>query len=841
MKRLFIVCLVLIAFFSINSVFSENFTDLNEKIDESDTVTLNDDIILNQNTSNEENAFKEGISINDRQISIDANNHTILAKDSNLNQVRLFNITNSNVTISNAVISSASFNGAGGAIILDVNSTLILRNVTFKDCSAVGIYGEGGAIYSSGTIFIYDCTFESNYASGAGGAIFSLAQNSTISSSSFINNSAKWYGGAIHSCSNLFLDSSIFDSNSAYSGGAFHYAVSGLSLNYTNRDAILNSSVFRNNKADFGGAISSASLRKMILSDSSFASNQALKGGVIYKCGMTETYICDCSFENNTAEIGALFFDDSYESPFEDDHISFIALSDCFLKNNIASDKASVFYGRSSNFWANNTEFYENSNMEIINGLGNITILNCVISNYHDDFITQFISGNIIFINNTFPVNEIDFDKMRDISGDTNLVVDEDYDGTITDYNDYRYKEISYTPIRDIESECCSVYVRLNSTDYALSQRRDGHTENFTVYVDKTDDCIREFKAISEYFFLSKVYTNGWVIGCGGWEESSENEKVEAIASDMALNGKIDEEALKLIMDAKKVSGVGHLLIVAPDGTYGNVVTFKGSDIFKMGVLNDGDYIVSPNGVDNWRQGHIDNISDVVWENINQSAHDEYGAKRHCILVHHVQLDDDGFSDAVHVSNEDGSFVNATNYLYADSFWFNEEFTHFSEIPLILDNKYLGTYYYFNKTIFSEDAAVQYNGDYAFKAKFINRDGDPLVNTTVQVIVNGKTREYVTDSEGFIEIIFHNLTENQTIALTNPVTGDTVENTITVLPGKVPHDDPVKIISSENNTQKDKIEHSKTDLSVYETANPIMALMIVLIALGCGQLRRFGK
>ena len=51
----------------------------------------------------------------------------------------------------------------------------------------------------------------------------------------------------------------------------------------------------------------------------------------------------------------------------------------------------------------------------------------------------------------------------------------------------------------------------------------------------------------------------------------------------------------------------------------------------------------------------------------------------------------------------------------------------------------------------------------------------------------------------------------------------------------------IKVLQNENNTQKDKIEHLKTGLSVYETANPIMALFVVLIALGFSQLRRFGK
>ena len=51
----------------------------------------------------------------------------------------------------------------------------------------------------------------------------------------------------------------------------------------------------------------------------------------------------------------------------------------------------------------------------------------------------------------------------------------------------------------------------------------------------------------------------------------------------------------------------------------------------------------------------------------------------------------------------------------------------------------------------------------------------------------------------------------------------------------------IKVLPSENNSQENKIEHLKTGLGVYETANPIMALVVVLIALGFGQLRRFRK
>lgn len=187
MKSKILFCLLFfIIFISFNSVFAENFTYLNQEIDNNDYILLNKDIVLNQNTSDEDEIYSQGISINNRNISIDGNNHTICAKDSDGNQIKLFDIKNSTVFLSNMLITSAYFNGAGGVISLDNNSNLILNNISFKDNSAGGIYGEGGAIYSWGNLFVYDSLFENNYASGAGGAICSMNSSCSIFSQNLL-------------------------------------------------------------------------------------------------------------------------------------------------------------------------------------------------------------------------------------------------------------------------------------------------------------------------------------------------------------------------------------------------------------------------------------------------------------------------------------------------------------------------------------------------------------------------------------------------------------------------------------------------------------------------------
>ena len=775
-KILFICLLSFAVIFTFNSVCAENFTDLNQEIDNNDFIDLNQDIVLNQNTSNEEEIFSQGISIDNRQILVEGNNHTICAKDSCGNQVKLFNIINSNVTLSNIIITSANFNGTGGVISIDKYSNLTLRNVTFKDNSAGGIYGEGGVVYSYGTLHIYDSIFENNYASGAGGAIYSTTSNCFVHNSKFINNTAVWYGGAIYSNGILEVTDSLLDINKAYSGAALHLTVSQDSWNF-DEYAFLFNSTFTNNVADFGAVISSSSIKYIFTVNCNFIKNHAYKGGVLYKNGVSKSFIDNSLIENNSAEIGAVFYDASFEMGFYDDYsdrtlFSVINASNTIFRNNFASDKASVFYGKSSNFWVNQSLFYNNSNYVIGNGRGNITVLNSIISNYESDFVTQFLGGNLILQNNTWGVNNPDFDFNK-----TNIDLKLD----IFKINDSNIVNVQNTS-NLAEFGCCSVYLRLNQNDYVISHRRDSRTLNTTVYIDKDQDFIREYKAILSYFFLSKVYTNGWVIGSGGWENAGENEKIEAIASDMVKNENINQEALDLILKTSYISSVGHLLIVAPNGTYGNVITHSGNDIVKMGVLGDGDYIISPNGPDYRREGHLDNITDVVDANIYLSANDWYGVSRHNIVVHHINLNENGFADSVYVSNDDGRFVNRSDGGICDEYWFKEELTQDNEVPLILDKKYLGTYYLLNKTIISENVSKIYGSDYDYSVQLFNSDGDFLDNVVVNITVNGKTNEYVTDKQGVIVIHFSDLFNSQIISITNPLSGEVAANTITVLP-----------------------------------------------------------
>ena len=55
-------------------------------------------------------------------------------------------------------------------------------------------------------------------------------------------------------------------------------------------------------------------------------------------------------------------------------------------------------------------------------------------------------------------------------------------------------------------------------------------------------------------------------------------------------------------------------------------------------------------------------------------------------------------------------------------------------------------------------------------------------NIAINITINGKTKEYVTDNEGIVTISFTNLVSSQIISLSNPSSGEEAINNITVLP-----------------------------------------------------------
>ena len=162
--------------------------------------------------------------------------------NTNLKQSAIYiNQTASNVVIDNLKITGGCDQWGGGIYVYYAHKTVI-RNCLFKDNSADGMYGYGGAIFLwAENCHIDNCTFYNNHCTDYGGAIYANRQNNKITNCIFMYNYISnelidiedqegWRGGgAIYSdCQSLRIDNCTFIENYAREsfGGALRLAAS---------------------------------------------------------------------------------------------------------------------------------------------------------------------------------------------------------------------------------------------------------------------------------------------------------------------------------------------------------------------------------------------------------------------------------------------------------------------------------------------------------------------------------------------------------------------------------------------------------------------------------------
>ena len=326
---------------------SKSFTQLKEEIElASDTLTLDSNYKM---TANEENSFKNGISIF-KNINIDGNGFTI---DAN-NLKMIFKIGNRfsvslSITISNCNLVNCAFYNYGSDSSLTVNncnfinsldyaiynagsdsslsisncnlvnskisnsdSSLTVNNCNFingsiessdsslivRNCNFVNsrIYNGG---YDS-SLIVRNCSFINNTANNGAGAIYNTESGLTVSNCSFINNTAN-NGGAIHSsCSNSTIVNCNFINNTANHAGAIYNAGS---------DSTMMNCNFINNIANNGGAIHSSCSNSTIV-NCNFINNTANNGGAIYNFGSIT--VSNSKFKDNNASKGVAIYNDVY-------------------------------------------------------------------------------------------------------------------------------------------------------------------------------------------------------------------------------------------------------------------------------------------------------------------------------------------------------------------------------------------------------------------------------------------------------------------------------------------------------------------------------------------------
>ena len=200
--------------------------------------------------------------------------------------------------------STDRFGGGGGAIAN--HGELNIASSSFSNNSA-GIFG--GAIFTRNELYISDSSFSSNLSYGDGGAIHNLAGQLSVADSSFAENSAEKGGGAIENQGDrdrrnarLSIDGSTFTGNMARltSGGA-------ISSNDYGALDITNSS-FTDNRANlFGGAVSS--FGELNIANSTFAGNSARgRAGAILVFSAGTPTLAHLTVANNLSNEGGGIF-----------------------------------------------------------------------------------------------------------------------------------------------------------------------------------------------------------------------------------------------------------------------------------------------------------------------------------------------------------------------------------------------------------------------------------------------------------------------------------------------------------------------------------------------------
>ena len=319
----------------------------------------------------------------------------------------------------------------------------IFKNCTFENNTVSGRYGHGGVISAlSGAVMdIVNCFFKWNKATHSGGAIFSYQPFSVIiSQSSFMENHAKFSGGAIkHSGNKLFVYETTFANNIAKTGGAIctdeqadiismgcffkannahagggAVAHLGNKLTGTNNTFEDNSAV--GSKNAIGGAVFTYRRSNVNLTWCYFMRNEAVKGGGALCHDGIKLYITNTKFENNSAltsnyaEGGALYIGEE----------SFISISCCYFKLNKATVNGGAVLLSTNKFpTITNTTFDQNAVEGSQNTAGGAihTLSNLVISwcSFKGNKATYY--GGAILCGNELSVRNTTFEHNIAIGG----------------------------------------------------------------------------------------------------------------------------------------------------------------------------------------------------------------------------------------------------------------------------------------------------------------------------------------------------------------------------------------------------------------------------------------
>ena len=272
---------------------------------------------------------------------------------------------------------------------------------------------------------------------------------------------------------------------------------------------------------------------------------------------------------------------------------------------------------------------------------------------------------------------------------------------------------------------CCSVALQMDGNNSMFSFRRDAGNAA-EIYIEKVNwhgkEAIKQYKTEAGYFCQVIITNDGWVIGYGGKDDGDDNAKIENITGTMMTNNTTAfENGLAQIQSIKAAYGLGHLLMKAPNGTYGIATATN----HQTGKLAPGEYVSVPNRIGYLRSGNMDlNTTDKVGAMAQLAISDGFGLTRRDVTTFNFQcVNETSNVTDVYLSNDDGSMWGMSTGGLCDNVNFTGKYVKAEDIPIAPKYMPLGNITFTNESI-GHNAHVE-NGSFIgyelsmFKTKII--------------------------------------------------------------------------------------------------------------------------
>ena len=762
---------------------SKSFTQLKEEIElASDTLTLDSNYKM---TANEENSFKNGISIF-KNINIDGNGFTI---DAN-NLKMIFKIGNRfsvslSITISNCNLVNCAFYNYGSDSSLTVNNCNFINNLDYaiynagsdsslsiSNCNLVNnkisnsdssltvnncnfINGSiessdsslivrncnfvNSRIYNGGydsSLIVRNCSFINNTATNDwGSAIYNSGSGLTVNNCSFINNTAN-NGGAIHSsCSNSTIVNCNFINNIANNGaGAIHSSCSNSTISSCN---------FINNTANHAGAIYNAGSDSTMM-NCNFINNIANNGGAIYNT-CSDSTISSCNFINNTANNGGAIY-----------NFGSITVSNSKFKDNNASKGVAIYNDVYSQISIGTINLNNNTYSGINNGktyIYNIgTILTPVTITVLENKTVNCRYNNEITL---FATITTSFDGASVAGGALNFIIGRSTISTVATSNDNGTYNYTYKiPFRNI-SEIISASYNNASNAYVYSGILD--SRNVTSVNIIVNNVVMIYKDGSRlYATLLDAKGNPLI--------------------NTALSFTINGATYNKTTDLK---GIASIALNLEHGIYNAVISYAGNKMYKPSSVNSTVTIkssITGQNIVKMYQNDTRFYAKFIDSTGKALTNTEVKFNIHGVF-YTKKTDKDGVADMGIMLRPGTYILTAYNPVTGEEKGFN-----ITVRSLIVQN----------------DLTKYYSNASKFQATIYNKDGSLAVGKNITFNINGVFYTKTTDSNGVASLGIALRPENYTI--TTMYDGLDIGNKVKVIPTLVTKDLNMKHLDGSNFT-----------------------------------------